>query len=1283
MARTTSAAPAAVGLVAVDQAVSERNRTDSDFGDRNSSFFFNYWGAYSTNPAGGVSLAQLNLLDPRKPVPEDLQLPARILLAARQVEFNTESNAPSAALAQVFNGFFSKQLEPVHAVLRDYLTTHPELPSDAPQLTRLLAAQHIDLPALRDPWGMPYTLATGSGLWGNLTLQLVSAGPDKTPGTADDFTVDLATWRWFTVHLEQIKTAVQTFHDHTHGYIRDLPTLMAELGREGFEPALWSSPDGRPITYTFEVEGSRFTIAAFSSVAQHNGRQVYQNSYSLGTASIEYFNDDRVRLQELLNTWSQHHPFPTTPKELDEALASAGLRLKDFKDPWGNPLFATFHQQSVYADRTATQAGPGVAAHTVITPVTRVADVINFCSHGPTPEKNSVFYILLASFTRVRTEQSAAEQTAQVPGGQAVRPSGKGGLYGVVTDASGAVIPGAVAVLTDGKTFRREAVTGPDGVFRFAPVNPGTYKLQVSAPGFMVFTYTNVVIAIGSAPRLDVKLEVASVADAVEVTAETSTLETSSADHGSQVYVDGFTGGQLPPIQARNLTNLANLSPGVTGGSDQAMTATPRLRDYFPETLLWRPEIITSANGTATIKFPVADSLTNWQLAASASTLQGNVGAAITQFATFQPFFAAFDPPPTLTVGDSLALPVPLRNYTANALQVNGRLTPSPWFRVDSAPSVIPVPARDSASPVFRFTAIAAATDAKQEFTATAGREGDRIARPVTVHPDGQELAATDAGLIVPGANLLSVTVPEGALPGGNSAELKIYPNLAAHLREALTGLAALPHGCAEQIISAAWPSLLLEQYAASLPPGAKAKPTRHYLEEAYANLLADQLPSGAFSYWSTYPRADAALTAYAVRFLTAADRVIAVDPKVIANAVRYLAAQQAGDGRWVTLNANGKPSTGVTRADAMLTASIAANLADTPAAAPVLTKALAGLAPFVNEFDEPYTLASYALAALALDDKVHAGPAITRLRAMALTENGGSCWALETNTPFFGWGRAGRVESSAQVLRALLAAGDKPQQDLVARGFLFLNHQQDREGLWYSSQATARALDVLAAIALQTPAGAPAAATLALQVDGAPTKNIPLPPSNKEAGPILLALGQSLGSGAHRLALTLPAGSSAATAQVVARAYLPWPAAAQASATTNNEQLRLAVVYSSLAPGPGEPVTATIHVERIGFRGYGMLLAEVGLPPGAQVDRATLETALTASDGQFNRYEVLPDRVIFYLDPQAGGVDLHFAFTLRYAVDALTAPSTVYDYYNPDSHFDLRPSHFVSPGLR
>jgi hypothetical protein len=90
------------------------------------------------------------------------------------------------------------------------------------------------------------------------------------------------------------------------------------------------------------------------------------------------------------------------------------------------------------------------------------------------------------------------------------------------------------------------------------------------------------------------------------------------------------------------------------------------------------------------------------------------------------------------------------------------------------------------------------------------------------------------------------------------------------------------------------------------------------------------------------------------------------------------------------------------------------------------------------------------------------------------------------------------------------------------------------------------------------------------------------------------------------------------------------------------------------------------------------MMLAEIGLPPGADVDRASLEQAMKSSNWAFSQYDVLPDRVVVYLWPGAGGVDFSFTFRPRFALTAKNAPSVVYDYYNPEARAVVAPATFV-----
>jgi hypothetical protein len=87
------------------------------------------------------------------------------------------------------------------------------------------------------------------------------------------------------------------------------------------------------------------------------------------------------------------------------------------------------------------------------------------------------------------------------------------------------------------------------------------------------------------------------------------------------------------------------------------------------------------------------------------------------------------------------------------------------------------------------------------------------------------------------------------------------------------------------------------------------------------------------------------------------------------------------------------------------------------------------------------------------------------------------------------------------------------------------------------------------------------------------------------------------------------------------------------------------------------------------------MLLAEIGLPPGVEVDRSSLDAALKT--WTISQYDVLPDRVVLYMWPRGGGVKFDFKFRPRLGLAAKTASSVIYDYYNPESRVVLPPTKF------
>lgn len=704
------------------------------------------------------------------------------------------------------------------------------------------------------------------------------------------------------------------------------------------------------------------------------------------------------------------------------------------------------------------------------------------------------------------------------------------------------------------------------------------------------------------------------------------------------------------------------------------------------------------------------------------STEDGQIGTVEKEIKAFQPFFVEHDPPRILTEGDEISLPVVVRNYLDRAQPLHLEIKPESWFSLlGPATRRSEVAAGDAARETFDFRATASVKDGKQRITATGDDANDAIEKPVTVHPDGEEKSAT-ASDIVTDRGTLVLDIPRSVLRNSMRAELKIYPNLLAHVAESVEAIMARPYGCGEQTISSTYPSLLLlrnfKKSGQDSPLRARAE---RYLRAGYDRLLNYRDESGGFTYWGR-GEPDLALTAYALRFLNEARELITVDDEVLNKARAWLIKEQRPDGSWTAYNYGNQTEN--RRPTALLTGYVARVLAMTAPVtkidgtsrvnqqrdrmvSPELKRALDYLSVRIEEINEPYLMASYAIAALDAGDPSRAEKALTKLRALAHEENGAGYWSLETNTPFYGWGLAGRVETTALVVQALARANGltnlglannlplpttpgspsarSENERLMRKGLLFLLRQKDRYGVWYSTQATINVLDallVLLAQGVDATLSTKALPTADVLVDGRSVKTLELPPPGRLVGPLTIDLSQFLHTGMNHVEIRRAPGASPASMQAVAIYYLPW---AESVATQNANWrsngatgLRLVTKFDKTESKVSDEINCHVEAERVGFGGYGMMLAEIGLPPGADVDRASLDQAMKGAEWSISQYDILPDRVVVYLWPRAGGTKFDFKFRPRFGVRAQTAASVVYDYYNPEARAIVAPTRFV-----
>ncbi|MBK9171129.1 MAG: TonB-dependent receptor [Bryobacterales bacterium] len=156
--------------------------------------------------------------------------------------------------------------------------------------------------------------------------------------------------------------------------------------------------------------------------------------------------------------------------------------------------------------------------------------------------------------------------------------TGQGIMTGLVTDSSGAIIPGVNLRITNRATgFVHTAQTNAEGLYRVPYLTPGMYEVIFESEGFRRIVRSNIQVRSTETVRLDATLEVGSVVEQIEVAASASLLETETSMTGHLV-----TGTQLTklPTPQMKIESMLWLVPGVTGQAGSGHAAGGRSRAF-------------------------------------------------------------------------------------------------------------------------------------------------------------------------------------------------------------------------------------------------------------------------------------------------------------------------------------------------------------------------------------------------------------------------------------------------------------------------------------------------------------------------------------------------------------------------------------------------------------------------------------------------------------------------------------------------------------------------------
>ncbi len=157
-----------------------------------------------------------------------------------------------------------------------------------------------------------------------------------------------------------------------------------------------------------------------------------------------------------------------------------------------------------------------------------------------------------------------------------------GSILGVVRDKTQAVVAGAHLVATNAQTnLTRETTSGPDGSYRLLALPAGTYRVTATASGFEQFTTSDVDVKVNDQLRIDITLEIGSVQQEVNVTANAVQVETASTQLGDVIESQKML---ALPLNGRSYIDLLGLQAGVAPMSSGIIGGDRPVSGYISNT---------------------------------------------------------------------------------------------------------------------------------------------------------------------------------------------------------------------------------------------------------------------------------------------------------------------------------------------------------------------------------------------------------------------------------------------------------------------------------------------------------------------------------------------------------------------------------------------------------------------------------------------------------------------------------------------------------------------------
>jgi len=709
----------------------------------------------------------------------------------------------------------------------------------------------------------------------------------------------------------------------------------------------------------------------------------------------------------------------------------------------------------------------------------------------------------------------------------------------------------------------------------------------------------------------------------------------------------------------------ADLKESKENWSDK--TQDLHIRKWFPETLLFIPEVITDENGFARKTVKLADSITSWNLKVSANTIDGGLGAAEDTITVFQDFFIDADLPLFLTRKDIITIPVTITNYLNKDQNISVSLftDTDKWFKIiDSKNSIIRVSSQNTVKTNFRIQVLKCGLHKLKIYAEANSGFRDAVIKEIDIKPEGIEKSVVTNGWIR-GSTFAELIVPDNTVKDSERFFVKIFANSFNTVIDGLDGIFRMPHGCFEQTSSITYPNVLALMYLKSKKAGSQEilRKAENYINLGYQRLLTFEVnKSGGFSYYGEAP-ALAWLTAYALLEFSDMSKLMNVDENLINRIKNTIYSSQFSEGYWDN------------KIDLNITAYVCYALAEAGYYGDNLSKGLKFLEDRYSENTDVYicALALNAILKTGGFDSFREKLNKKILKLYSTNQN----YFLDSNNAKSLSGASGQsynIETKSLIALALLKQKTNPE--IIDRIIKEIISEKSADGFWYSTQATCLAIKALLE-ADKNNSSFIVNSDIAVEFNSNKICNYKITPENSDVT-AFIDLKKFSKPGPNKLLLK---SSGSNVMFQFTGIYNIIPASNSGNAIT--KPIEIFTKYDRTELKVRDILNINVTIKNNSDNQIEFYIIDLGIPAGFSLN----ETARTQLAGivNVNKVEVMPRQIILYMSNLQKKSDISFSYNLQalFPIRISAPENKVYDYYNPDISDSERKGELTINGLQ